>query len=273
MSRLLQIEWLKLKSYKPFWVLCGLYALCVILVCSSGMFFMEFLKSKGADFDGIDPTILPLYDFPDVWHNITYIAAIFKVLLGFIVIITISNEARFRTIRQNVIDGLDKREFLISKLILLILVALAATVLIFFIGLITGSVYSHVQGAKYVFSSMDFLFANFLGVFAYMTFALLIALILPRAGLVIVGLFMYTIVFEPIAAVFLRHFPHINDQIRFIAEYLPVTSQSNLIHVPFPRYYFSEIQDYVSLKEVIIVLGWVVFNISMSYLVLKKKDW
>ena len=96
--RLLEIEWLKLKNYKVFWILIIMYFLGLILILSSGMFLMQFLKSKGAEFQGIDPTILPLYDFPDVWQNMTYIATFFKIILAFIVIISVTNEISYRTI-------------------------------------------------------------------------------------------------------------------------------------------------------------------------------
>ena len=111
MIRLFEIEWLKLKNYTVFWILLIMYFLGLILILSSGMFLMQFLKYKGADFNGIDPTILPLYDFPDVWQNMTYIATFFKIILAFIVIISVTNEISYRTMRQNVIDGLSKWEW------------------------------------------------------------------------------------------------------------------------------------------------------------------
>ena len=273
MNRLIKIEWLKLRHYKPFWVLTGMYALCVFVVCSSGMFFMQYLKTKGADFNGIDPTILPLYDFPDVWQNVSFIANLFKVILAFIVIISVANEANFRTLRQNVIDGLSKREFLLSKLWLMFLLSVSAALLLFLIGLVTGLIYSHVQGTQYMFQSLGFLPAYVLGVFTYLTFALLITLFIPKTGLVIVGLFMYTLVFEPLTSVFLTNFPNLQDWVREIPPFLPVNAIYRIIPNPFPKYIFMEIQDYVALKDTLIVLGWLVFNIGMSYMVLKKKDW
>ncbi len=273
MTRLLQIEWLKLRHYRPFWVLIGMYALGVVVVCGSGMFFMQYLKSKGADFEGIDPTMLPLYDYPDVWQNVTYMAAFFKVFLAFIVIISVANEVSYRTLRQNVIDGLSKREFLGSKLLFIFFLSLAATGLVILIVFVTASAYSNVQGFDYMFESMEFALAYLFGVFTYLTFALLITLLIPKTGLVIVALFMYTVVFEPLLAIFLLNFPNLADWARAIAPWMPVTSVYNLIDVPFPRYLLMEIQNYVSLRQVGIVSVWLLFNISMSYLLLKRKDW
>ncbi len=200
-------------------------------------------------------------------------AAFFKVILAFIVIISVSNEANFRTLRQNVIDGLSTREILGSKLLFILFLSLAASVLVLLIVLVTASAYSHVQGLDYMFQSMEFVFAYLFGVFTYLTFALLLTLLIPKTGLVIVALFMYTVVFEPLFALWLQHFPELSDGTRMIASFLPVTSVYNLIDVPFPRYALMEIQDFVSIKQVLIVFGWLIFNVGMSYWVLNKKDW
>ena len=266
------IEWLKLKHYKAFWILILMYAIGVSIICSSGMFLLEFLKSKGADFDGIDPTIIPLYDFPDVWQNITYIASFLKVILAFLIVISISNEITYRTLRQNVIDGLSKKEFLGSKLLLILAISIMSILLLFIIGISTGLAYSHVQGIQYMFQSMEFLFVYGLEVFTYLSFALLITLIIKKAGVSIVFLFMYTLMFEPLIAVIFENVPGLPEWTRGISPFLPINALNNLIHVPFQRYMFMEVQDYVSLKEIAIVLGWLIFNIGFSFRILSKKD-
>lgn len=272
MIRLLQIEWLKLRYNRAFWILVGMYAVGVIIVCSGGMLLLEFLKSKGADFDGIDPTIIPLYDFPDVWHNIAYIATFFKVLLGFIMVISIANEASYRTMRQNIIDGLSKSEFLQTKLLIIGILSISAMLLLFLIGLITGGIYSHVIGWKYIFSDLQFLFVYGFEVFCYLTFALMIALFVRKSGLVIVGLLMYTFIFDPVLSLLIERALFIPQEFKFLKDYLPVTALNNLIHVPFLKYFFQEIQDYISWKELSIVVGWLMVNISLSYWILKKRD-
>ncbi|NJK96306.1 MAG: hypothetical protein HC905_16575 [Bacteroidales bacterium] len=81
MIRLLNIEWLKLRRYKAFNILMILYYVVLIAVCSSGMAILEFLKSKGVVYKGISPTIIPIYDFPDIWQNMTYIATVLNIFL------------------------------------------------------------------------------------------------------------------------------------------------------------------------------------------------
>lgn len=272
MSRLFLIEWLKLKNYKVFWILTGMYFVGVIMVSSGVQFFLEFLKNHGAEFEGLDPTILPFYDFPDVWHNITYMATYFKIILSFLVVISITNEISYRTIRQNVIDGLSKREFLISKLNFIVILSAVATGVLFIIGLANGLLYSAVTDVKYIFSSLGFLGAYFLEVVTFLTFAFLIGLLLRKAGFAIVSLFMYTLVFEPILIVNFEHNPFIPSALAATAPFWPISALNNLIRLPYQRYMFMEVQDYIAWADLAIVIGWLVILVSLIYWVLSRKD-
>lgn len=272
MIRLLELEWLKLKHYRVFWILTVMYFAGLMLLLSSGMFLMEFLKNKGAQFRGIDPTILPLYDFPDVWQNMTYIATFFKIIPAFIVIISVTNEISYRTMRQNVIEGLSKWEFLQSKLMLIAAFSVAATLFIFLEGFTTGMFYSTVKSPEYIFSELEFLAAYCLEVFTYLCFAMLIGLLLKKAGFAIVLIFMYTLMFEPFLTLNFQHNVWIKDYTDWLAPYFPVRALNNLIHVPFQRYVFMEIQDYVAWKDLLIVLGWLAFFLFSIFRLLDRRD-
>lgn len=272
MIRLFRIEWLKLRSYKIFWILFAMYFIGLAIVCSSGMFLMEHLKSRGADFEGIDPTILPLYDFPDVWQNITYVATFFKLFLAFIVVISVTNELSYRTLRQNIIDGLSKYQFLMTKLMLILGLAVVATVFLFLEGLVMGMIYSHVTEARFIFQNLEFLLAYFLEVCTFLSLAFLLSLLIRKSGFVIVLLFMYTLIFEPFLTVNLQFNRHIPDTIDWIIPLLPVKSLNNLIQIPFPKYIFREINDYVAVADALIAVGWlIVYNLLILW-VLKKRD-
>lgn len=272
MKRLLELEWLKLKHYRPFWILMGLYALIITVICSSGMRVLEFFKNEGADFKGFNPTLLPLYDFPDIWQNLTYVASFFKIFPAFLVIISVANEFNYRILRQNIIDGLSKKEWILSKLLFIGALALASTLLVFMIGLVTGSIYAHPDAIGSMFQSLEFLAVYFLDVFVYLVFALLLILVIRRGAIVIVGLFMYTFMLEPFITFFLATYPTLSDGYRVFPPYFPIKAIHNLIHVPFPRYAFMEIQDFVSFKEVAIVLVWLGVFLWIIFWLLRRKD-
>lgn len=272
MIRLFTIEWLKLKNYRVFWVLFVLYFFGLLIACFGGMFLLQYIKNQGGDFKGIDPTIIPLYDFPDVWHNMTYIATYFKLFLAFIVIISVTNEITYKTLRQNVIDGLSKREFLFSKLSLIVGLALLATVFLFITSWILGMFYSHARGGSAMFTGMEFLPAYFIEVCTFLSLAFLLSLLIKKAGFVIVLLFMYTLIFEPIVTTILEHYEKIPDFLSALAPYFPIRALNNLIAIPFPKYVFAKIQDYVAAEHLLIVAAWLVLYNLFILLLLKKRN-
>jgi len=174
--------------------------------------------------------------------------------------------------RQNIIDGLSKWEFLFSKLSLILFLSFVATLFLFFQGLITGLIYSTVKYPNIIFSEMEFLASYFLEVITFLSFALFIGTLLKRAGFSIVLIFMYTLIFEPFLTLNLQHNPHIPESLKLISPFLPVGSLNNLISVPFQRYVFMEIQDIVAWKDVFIFMGWlVIYHFSIYKLIGKKR--
>lgn len=116
MLRLLNIDLKKIVNYRTFWVLLTLYSILIISIPTSVMEFLKWLKVKGANFEGFDPLRIPVLYFPDIWQNITYVYAFLKIVLAIVVIISVSNEFSYKTVRQNVIDGLNRLDFVVSKL-------------------------------------------------------------------------------------------------------------------------------------------------------------
>ena len=273
MIRALKLEWLKIKNYRAFWILIGMYLLALLVIASGGGLFLLWLKNEGADFNGIDPTILPIFDFPDIWQNITYLGSFAKVLVAFIVIISVNNDQTYNTIRQNIIDGISKKEYFASKLMMIIALASISTLFMFLAGLINGAIYSHVFGIDLIFAKTQFLLAYFYEIIVYCTLAFLISLIIKKAGFVIVALFLYTLMFEPIATTVFENAPYFNDGImESFAPYFPIKALNNLITVPYGRYIFREIQDYVSIKSVLIVSGWFAIYVGSIAFILNKRD-
>lgn len=273
MIRAFKLEWLKLRNYKFFWILLGLNLIALLIISTAGVFFLNWLKSEGIDIDGIDPTIIPIYDFPDIWQNTTYLASWLRFLLAFIVIISVNNDLTYNTMRQNVIDGVSKKEFVLSKLSLILFLAALTTIFLFITGLIIGSVYSNVWGVSYIFDEMEFLGAYFLDIVVYCSFAFLIALFIKKSGFAIIALFLYTMFFEPLAAVFMQEHHCCKDTYwDTIGSFLPIRSIKDLISVPFGKYIFREIVDYVPLKTLLINLGWLAIYFWVIYRRLVKRD-
>ena len=273
MIRAFQLEWLKIRHYKVFWILLGMYLIALLVIASFGTFFLEYLKNQGADFDGIDPTILPIYDFPDIWQNTTYLGSFLKVFLAFIVIISVNNDVTYNTMRQNIIDGISKWEFLLSKLLLILFLGLVSSLFLFLAGLVNGSIYSHVIGLEYIFDELEFLAAYFFDIVVFCSLAFLLVLLIKKSGFVIIALALYTLMFEPILTSILTYSSATKDGIwPEIAQFFPIKALNDMIPVPYPKYIFREIVDNVPWKPVMISIGWFAVYLSSIMFILKKRD-
>ena len=119
MLRIIQLEFLKLRHYKPFWIILGLFTLCYFLVGIFVKKVIDWMMAEGAfdgDLDIFKKVGIPIFDFVDIWQNMGYLTFIFKWVLAFVVIISVCMEFANKTIRQNIIDGLSRREYLYSKI-------------------------------------------------------------------------------------------------------------------------------------------------------------
>ncbi len=266
MLYLLKIDLKKMTSYRTFWVVCGLYFFTLGMTTATGMEFLKWLVSMGAEFGAeINITRIPFYHFPDVWQNITFVSGFFKVILAFMVVISITNEFSYRTVRQNVIDGLSRKQFIMSKVYTNILLSLMSTTMVFIIALVTGMIYSPSIIVSDLLMDLEFFPAYFLEIFTLLSFALLLGMMIQRSGLTIVVL-----VLAPMIEAIIR--ANVDDYVPWLVPYFPMESIRNLIPMPFPRYVFREIQDYVSIISVFAALGWAFTFNYLAYLKLKRSD-
>lgn len=266
MLYLLKVDLKKLTSYRTFWIVCGLYFFTLGMTTASGMEFLKWLVRMGAEFGAdINITRIPFYHFPDVWQNITFVSGFFKAILAFMVVISITNEFSYRTVRQNIIDGLSRKQFILSKVYTNILLSAMSMAMVFIIALVTGMLYSPSIAMTDLVMDLEFFPAYFLEVFAFLSFALLLGMVVQRSGLTIVIL-----VLAPMIEAIIR--ANVDDYVPWMIPYFPMESISNLIPMPFPRYVFREIQDYVSVSSILVVGIWTFLFNYLAYYKLKKSD-
>src|SRR5690606_21625022 len=98
MVQLLKIDLKKLTSYRTFWIVCGLYFLTLAFFTASGMELLRLLARTFEDFgSNLNINRIPIYHFPDVWLNLIYVSGLFKVVIGIMTVISITNEFQYRT--------------------------------------------------------------------------------------------------------------------------------------------------------------------------------
>src|SRR3954447_19389424 len=118
MFQLLKVEWMKVKNYRTFWVLSVLY-----LVSVFGVNYISYQVWDARPKSNSMPTAVigTPFDFPDVWHVVSFTASFLMFMLGLLVIISFTNEYSYKTHRQNIIDGWSRKEFILVKIALTII--------------------------------------------------------------------------------------------------------------------------------------------------------
>jgi ABC-type transport system involved in multi-copper enzyme maturation permease subunit len=265
MRGLIKIEWLKVRTNATFWVLAGLHVGIVLLVVLSGKIFIRTLSINGQTLKEMaDISSIPIFQFPDIWHNITYVAGFLKFILAIYVIISITNEITYDTLRQNIMNGMSRADFVVSKLALVVLLSAGSAVFVFFSGMVVGFSYTPDPAWHEVIKYSGFIAAYFLQLTAYLVFALFIGLLIKRTGLAMGLLFLYTLIIEPVLALRIN-----SDAIKGL---LPMKAINNLIHMPFGKYLLREVQDFVAFSEILVVICYTALFVYLTYLLLQKRD-
>ena len=142
-------------------------------------------------------------------------------------IFIVGNEYSFRTFRQHVVDGLSRNDLLHGKIIGILTIALANTLLIFICGLIFGLIYSTAYDFYDMFSRIYLLGVYFIQAVAYMMLAMFLAIWLRNKTLSIVVLLVYSLIIEPILRLVLKKYIWTK-----IALFFPVRSITKLTPIP-----------------------------------------
>ena len=275
MLRLLTIEFYKLKHSRSSKVLSIAYfvILSFIALIASIEFNMGDFQIRIAD-QGI-------FNFPFIWHFNTWVAATLKFFLAIVIVSMISNEYSNRTLKQNLIDGLSKKEFMLSKFYTVIAFAALSTLFIFVMTLILGYSFSDYTEFSIVTREMEFLLAYFFKLVGFFSFCLFLGVLVKRSAFALGFLFVWWI-FENILYGILR-WQTSAETADAVIQFFPLESMKNLINLPFQRLNFIEtaanqlqadIQiDYaVHWYEVAIVSVWIFLFIYSAYALLKKRD-
>jgi hypothetical protein len=191
MFHLLEIELRKLVPSRDFWLSISAYVfLLPAAFVSLKLFSFEVPNSQM----GIN-----LFVFPDVWHNISYVGSWVNYLLYVVVLQVITHEYQHRTMRQNVIDGLSPREYVMGKVSLLALFTLASMLLVAALALLGGWVGSadaaHGIGS---FAGGSAVLLYGLQLFGYVALALFLGTLTRKTGAAILAFIGYTLMLEPL---------------------------------------------------------------------------
>jgi ABC-type transport system involved in multi-copper enzyme maturation permease subunit len=229
-----------------------------------------------------------IFNFPYIWHFNTFIAALFKIFLAVVIVSMMANEYTYGTLKQNLIDGLNKKEFIISKFLVVGTFALASTFFVFVLSLILGYSFSSYTELAIVFSDLEYLLAFFIKLFAFFSFCLFLGIAVKRSAFALGFLALWFVAEQIFYWIVKFVILGGNDKAKNFADalikYFPMESMWNLSREPFSRFSAVKsiekamgsgkiVKDYsIHFSEISIVLVWTVLFILASYYILKKRD-
>ena len=275
MRRLLEIEFQKLWANRISRVLIVSYfvLLTFIGLIAAIEFDIGQIKFHLAE--------LGIFNFPYIWHFNTYVAAWFKLFLAIVIVSMVANEYSNKTLTQNLIDGLSKREFILSKFLTVISFSFISMLFNFVISLILGLVFSDFNELSIIFSDLEYLFAYFLKLVGFFSFCLFLGILVKRSAFAL-GFLVLWQAFEGIAYGLIRWQTDGNFAAA-VSRLFPLNSMSNLIKEPGSRLSAVKsvasqvgeefVKNYaVQWQDVLIVSIWTFLFIYFSYALLKKRD-
>jgi ABC-type transport system involved in multi-copper enzyme maturation permease subunit len=280
MLRLLNIELHKLKYNRASRVLIIIY---FVLLTSIALIAAINFNIGPVKFHLAEQGI---FNFPYIWHFNTFIASIFKFFLLLVIVSMMANEYSNKTLKQNLIDGLSKKEFVLSKFYTVILLALISTIFVFIVSLILGYIYSDFTEFSIVFSDLEYLLAFFVKLVGFFSFGLFLGILVKRSAFAVGGMLVWFLGESILKGYLFWQFKdatNTTEHVNSIMRFLPLEAMSNLIKEPFTR--LSAVKtvakqvgenlskDFsVQPLDVIIVLIWTSIFIYLSYKLLKIRD-
>lgn len=261
MSRLLRTEILKLLPFRTSWVIFGLFVLLIPLAFG----ILPNIVPEGVNVDAY-----AIYNFTQVWNYLPYVSAYFTTLLGILLIISISNDFMFGTLRQNIIDGLSRKDWLISKFLVVIVMALFGTLVVLLTGIVYGIFYSDAGNMPGV--NVVHLLFYLLQTIGILSFSILVGVVFHRSGLSIVLYFLYTVILEPALGYLLP---------KGWSPYLPMNTINNLLPFPIDLSKLNAgdassdmklLSDPLVDGTFFLAIGYTVIFAGVSYFILKRLD-
>ena len=277
MLRLLDIELHKLRYSRSAKILTLTYFILITFIAlfSSIEFDLGSVHFRLAD-QGI-------FNFPFIWHFNSYIAALLKLFLAIVIVSMMSNEYSNRTLKQNLIDGMSKKEFVLSKFFTILLFSLISTLFLFIVSLVLGYSFSDYTEFSIVFSDMEYLLAYFVKITGFFAFCMFLGILIKRSAFALGFLFIWWILENIANGILSWGIFRESDMAEKIVQFFPLSSMSNLVIEPFSRLNViqtaatqigSELdKDYsVHWYQLLIVIAWTFVFVFLSYTLLKKRD-
>ena len=278
MLRLLSIELDKIKRNKAAKVITTVY--CSLILGISLIASYEF------DFAGINFRIADqgIFNFPFIWHFNSFMASWLKIFFAIVIVSIVANEYSYNTLKQNLIDGLSKKEFILSKFLAVLLFSVISSVFLFVVTLTLGLVFSDFTEISIVFTDLQYLLGYFIKLTTFFSMCMFLGIWIKRSAFALGFLGVWQ-VFEGFIFIVFSYLKNKKDinLIDNVYNLLTLNAMSDLIAEPFTRLgavqtlasqvgeSFEKSYD-VPWYSMLICLVWTTLFVYWSYLILKRRD-
>lgn len=274
MIRLIDLELQKLLQSKVSRVL-----IFVSFILPFTVLVLSSIKINFFGFFTLELGELGIFNFPIIWHITTFFASYFKLFFAIVVVSMIGNEYSNKTIKQNLIDGLSKKEFILSKFYTIVFFSLVSTLLMAVASFLIGLYYSSYNEASIIIREMEFLLAYFVKLVGFFSLCLFFGMLVKRSAFALAFLFILYIVEWLVFWGAYEVFENVESAWK-AKSFMPLESMYNLINQPFQRVIMTKYPDNIDLTydyavhwyEFAIVIGWTTLFVFLSYRLLKKRD-
>lgn len=256
MLRLLRIEWTKIARYPGFWLILALslmiYIGAVAVMGNPNFSFPDDLEKQVEGF----------LSFPMIWDIIGWLSYWFNLPLAIVVVLNISNEFSQRMLRQAIINGQSREEWMVGKIVFIALLSFLALLVVITTTTITGIYFGGIK-RYYFFDHLDLFFAIWLRTFSYLSLVLLISTLI-RKPVIALGIgVLYAIIAENILVA--TGNPPWN-------EWYPLWSSVLLVPNPFAPFYGDSVPKLLDGEVLFRVIGYTATWLGLTYLFIRKRD-
>jgi ABC-type transport system involved in multi-copper enzyme maturation permease subunit len=197
-----------------------------------------------------------------------------------------ANEYSYKTLKQNLIDGLSKKEFILSKFYTVVAFALVSTVFVFVVSLILGLSYSDYNEFAIITSDLEYIVAFFIKLVGFFSFGLFLGILVKRSAFAIGAMVVWLIgesIFKGYLFYSLKNTENTSEKVDGIMQFLPLEAMTNLIKEPFSRLgavrsVANQVGETITksyavdFSTILIVCVWTFVFVYLSLALLKKRD-
>lgn len=267
MLRLLKIDIRKYYSSRTFWILLAMYLGLIFAILFGAEKFLNSIVINANTNSPVTFQEFSIYSFPGTWHVLTFLGGmdIIKLFLALIIIIFVSKEFTHKTIRQNIMNGLSRQQFILSKVLFILLLSFLATLLVSFSGIFLGLKHTENFSTSLLLEKITFLPAYFLEMLTYSAFVLMLVFLVKRPVLSVAVLIFYYFGEWILSA----------NLVDASAAYLPFVSIGNIIdkpNTPILQSFGVNFRETISIPDVFTCIIYCFIFIGIVYLMLRKSD-